>query len=297
MDTGVNLLAEKFLGTSGESTISQLMIGLGTTTASISDTTLEIAVPIEDGTANDNGANTLTGSSGGDNSTDNIVTFKEGAGQSDDTSQNLIANATNATKIWTISNLSSLGTNITQTLPFGLWFFIKDQTTLDKFLTSGTALEIKLGSDSSNYFSYTRTAAQLTTGFNWITSNLVTVENLTETGTVSGNVDTFIIEVTTNNSTDTFIAGDVIYDLLRTWQSSDLVKNFDSGFPVYNSATKEINSVTTLSLLEANGFPISELLTKNTNDTGWTRDVLDTAFSKSKVEELKFDQKDFFQNS
>ena len=150
---------------------------------------------------------------------------------SDDTAQNLIANNTNATKIWTIADLSSLGTNITQTQPFGLWIFIKDTTTLAKFITSGTALEIKLGSDSSNYFSFTVTAANLATGFNWITSNTVNVEDLTETGTVSGNVDTFIIEITTNNATDTFVAGDVVYDLLRQWAPSDLVKNMETGFP------------------------------------------------------------------
>ena len=40
----------------------------------------------------------LTGSSGGDNSTDNTDTYKEGAGNVDVTSQNLIANDTSATK-------------------------------------------------------------------------------------------------------------------------------------------------------------------------------------------------------
>ena len=204
-------------------------------TPTVSDTDLTDAVPISNGTVNDNGDNTLTGSLGGDNSTDNTTTFKPGAGQTDDTSQNLIANNGNATKVWTIADLSSLGNNITQTQPFGLWIFIKDQTTLDKFLTSGTALEIKLGSDSSNYFSKTVTAADLSLLFNWISSGTTNVEDLTETGTVSGDVDTFIIEITTNNSTDTFVAGDVLYDLLRQWAPSDLTKNINSSYPIIDN--------------------------------------------------------------
>lgn len=277
------------------SAISQFQVGIGTTTPSVSDTALEIAVPIGNGTVNDNGDNTLTGSSGGDNTTDNTTTFKQGAGVFDVTAQNLIANNGNATKIWTIADLSALGTNITQTLPFGLWLFILDQTALDKFLTSGTALEIKLGSDSSNYFSLTKTAADLATGFNWITSNTVNVEDLTETGTVSGNVDTFIIEITTNNSTDTFVAGDVVYDLLRTWTPSDLVKNMETGFPSDDTATKEVTSRMVLLSTEANGFPITELGVFNTDGTIqiYSHDVV-TARDKVNTIELRFIQVDRF---
>ncbi len=277
------------------STISQFQVGVGTTTPAVADTALEIAVPIDNGTVNDNGDNTLTGSSGGDNTTDNTTTFKQGAGLSDATAQNLIANSSNATKIWTISDLSSLGNNITQTLPFGLWIFILDQTALDKFITSGTALEIKLGSDSSNYFSLTKTAANLTTGFNWITSNTVNVEDLTETGTVSGNVDTFIIEITTNNATDTFVAGDVVYDLLRTWAPSDLVKNMESGFPSDDTTAKEVTSRMVLLSTEANGFPITELGVFNTDGTIqiYSHDVI-TSRDKIDTVEIRFVQIDRF---
>lgn len=293
LDGGIDLLAEIFIGTSSEGVISQFKVGIGTTTPTGADTDLEIAIPISDGTANDNGDNTLTGSSGGDNTTDNTTTFKEGAGQTDVTAQNLIANDTNVTKIWTIADLSSLGTNITQTKFFGLWIFIKDSTALAKFKSSGTALEIKLGSAVGDYFSLTKEASDLVVGFNWITSNTVVVEDLTETGTVAGDVDTFIIEITTNNSTDTFVAGDVIYDLLRTWQASDLVKSLESGFPSYSSSTKEIQSRMILTLSQANGFNLTEIAVRNTDGTSWTRDTF-TSFSKSLTEELRFTQKDRF---
>jgi hypothetical protein len=295
LNTGVNLLAEKFLETSTENKISQIMVGIGTGSASIFDTSLEIPVPISDGTVNDNGDNQLTGSLGGDNTTDNTTTFKQGAGENDDTSQNLIANSSNVLKKWTISDLSVNGNNIIGTQPVALWLYIKDSTTFTKFKTSGTALEIKLGSDSSNYYSLTKESSNLSVGWNWITSLSINVEDLTETGTVSGNIDTFIIEITTNNATDTFSTGDVVYDLLRQWQDSDLVKTFNSP-ATYNSFTKEINSFTTLNLLEANGFLISEILIRNSDATGWSRDTI-TPFSKSNTEELKFDQIDKFDNS
>lgn len=288
---GINLLAERFIGTGGTA-ISQFKVGIGTTDPTSADTDLEIAVPISDGTTNDDGSNTLTGSSGGDNSTNNTSTYKEGAGQSDVTAQNLIANGTNITKIWTISNLATAGTNITTSRFFGLWIYIKDSTALAKFKTSGTCLTIKLGSDSSNYYSLTKEASDLAVGWNWITSNTVAVEDLDENGT-AGTVDTFIIEIITNNSTDTFTTGDVVYDLLRTWESSDLIKNFESGFPAYDSSTKEIQSRMILLLNQANGFPLTEIATRNTDGTSWTRDTF-TSFSKSVTEELRFTQKDKF---
>ena len=238
---------------------TQFSVGISNGTPSITDTDLDIKIPITNGTANDDGSNTMTGSSGGDNSTNNTTTYKEGAGQSDVTSQNLIANGTNATKIWTIANLASAGTNITGTLPFGLWIYIKDATALAKLLTAGTALTIKLGSDSSNYYSYTRTAAQLAVGWNWVTSNTVNVEDLTEVGTVAGNIDTFIIEIVTNNATDTFVAGDVLYDLLRTWATTDLYKDFFSGYPVLDNTNKEVTMKCFLASTEANGFLVNSL--------------------------------------
>jgi len=266
-NSGIKILLNRTYEDASLSKPNAVKIGQEQSEPTIADTDLTQAVPISNGTVNDNGANQLTGSSGGDNTTDNTTTFKPGAGLSDDTSQNLIANNTSDTKIWTIADLSSLGNNITITQPFGLWFFILDQTTLDKFLTSGTVLEIKLGSDTSNYFSLTKEVSDLVIGFNWITSNTVNVEDLSETGTVTGNVDTFIIEVTTNNSTDTFIAGDVLYDLLRQWAISDLLKVEDTGYPITDTIALTVAHRSTISSTEANGFLIDGFGTFNQDTT------------------------------
>ena len=266
-NTGLNTIINRSYGDASQSKVNQIKIGQNQTTLSVDATDLTQPIPISNGTVNDNGDNQLTGSSGGDNSTDNTTTFKPGAGLSDNTSQNLIANGTNVLKIWTIADLSSLGTNITITQPFGLWIYILDATTLAKFKTSGTALEIKLGSDSSNYYSLTKEVSALSTGWNWITSGTTNVEDLSETGTVGTPVDTFIIEITTNNASDEFIAGDVIYDLLRQWATSDLTKTMDSGYPLIDTTARTVSHRATISSVEANGFNISGFGTFNSDST------------------------------
>lgn len=266
-NSGVQILLNRTYGDASLNKPDVVKVGQNQTDPTSSDTDLTQAVPITNGTVNDNGDNQLTGSSGGDNTTDNTTIFKPGAGISDDTSQNLIANDTNVLKIWTIADLSSLGNNIDITQPFGLWFYIKDETALDKFLTSGTALEIKLGSDSSNYFSLTKEISDLTTGWNWITSDTTNVEDLPETLTVGTPVDTFIIEVTTNNATDEFIAGDVLYDLLRQWAISNLLKVEDSGYPIIDLTALTIAHRATISSVEANGFILNGFGTFNQDAT------------------------------
>lgn len=268
---------------------AQFKAGIENDTPAISDTDLDIAIPIDNGTTNDDGSNTLTGSTGGDNSTNNTDTFKEGGGNSDVTAQNLIANNTNVSKVWTIADLSSAGANASGTEPFGLWFYIKDAAALAKFKSSGTALEIRLGSDAGNYFYKQFTAADLAVGWNWISSGTVLVNALSENGTVAGAIDTFVIVVTTNNSTDTFVAGDVLYDLLRQWATSDLVKDFVSGYPSFDNTNKEVTIRCFLSSIEGNGFDINgQALFNKDSSILMTDESTFTAESKSSTDEFAF---------
>lgn len=271
---------------------SKFRIGINNTEPIVSDTTLDYSVPIADGTTNDDGSNILTGSSGADNSTNNTTTFKLGAGNNDDTAQNLLADAVapNVLKIWTIANLAAAGTLITGTQPFALWLYIKDAATLAKFQTVGTCLEIKLGSEIANYYSKTWTAADLVVGWNWITSNLVNVEDMAETGAVAGNIDTFIIEITTNNAADLFAAGDVIYDLLRQWALADLIQVFVSGYPIINEATNKVTLRGYLNTFKANGFLLNVAGLENTDTTPVLTDISDfNGISKSNTDELIFE--------
>lgn len=288
-NNGKNVMLNRTYKSSPDYTApSKFRVGTGTTTPVVADTGLDIHIPIENGTVCDDGSNTLTSSDGGENSTNNTTTYKEGAGETDATSQNLLTDDTSATKRWYIADLAVAGADITKDQPVGLWFYIADATTLAYFKTSDTALEIRLGSDlATNYFSITRTASQLSVGWNWITTGTTNVEDLTETGTVGADVDTFEIVVTTNNATDDWTDGSVIYDLLRQWETSDLGNVFVTGYPTFDETNKKVTLRYYLNSLQANGFSISETGSFNTDGTPKLidRDVF-TGISKTSTDEI-----------
>jgi hypothetical protein len=273
---------------------SKFQVGINqTTTPTVGTTSLDYPVPIADGVVNDDGSNTFTGSSGASNSTDNTTTYKPGANVTDNTAQNLIKGDTNALAIWTISNLATAGINITSSKYLGLWLYIKDATALAKFKSTGTCLELKFGSDSSNYYSKTYTLTDLSTGWNWLGSNKTLLSALTETGTVESPIDTFIIEITTNNATDTFVAGDVVYDLLRTWDLADTLVSFDTGFPSINYTKNQATIEVTLTVSMANGFDLNAAAFWNEDTTPLLYSAHKyTAKSKTDTEEFKYQVRD-----
>ena len=273
---------------------TQILIGINNGTPNVASTDLDQKVPIGNGTVNDDGGNQLTGSNGGDNSTDNTSTYKEGAGNSDVTAQNLIANGTSVSKTWTIANLAAAGTVMTSTEPFGFWMYIKDATEYAKLAAAGTVLDVRFrtnGDGATLYYQYVRTKAQLAVGWNWITSGTTIMTGLTQGagGAPSGIMDELIIIITTVLATDTFVAGDIVYDLLRQWADSDLIKTYVSGYPTFDEVNQKITIRTQLTSLEANGFDISEFGTLNTDGTPLllSHDVF-TAESKSSTDEFIF---------
>ena len=238
---GKKVMLNRYISTNPTYTApTKIKVGQKTTTAiSSTDTDLQNAVPIQNGTVNDNGDNVLTGSSGGTNSTDNIVIYKDGGGETDKTAQNLIANGTNVSKVWTISNLATLGNTISSGKFTGLWVYIKDQTTLDKIVD----LEITLSTFISTFLN-----SELDTGWNWL-----------ELGVSTASSSSFVIEITTNNATDVFTSGDVVYDLLRQWEESDLFQTFDSGYPIIDELNNEVSYRITLTANQAAGFNADSL--------------------------------------
>jgi hypothetical protein len=271
--------------------ITQMKIGINNNTPLVTDTDLDLVVPIENGTVCDDGDNNFTGSSGGDNSTDNTTTYKEGAGVTDATSQNLIANDTNATKIWTIADLAAEGTNCDATKYIGIWFYIKDATALAKFKTSGTCLEFRIGVDSTtNYYSKTYEASSLTTGWNFLGGTGI-LSTWDVEGT-PGTLNDFQIRVITNNATDTFVAGDVLFDLLRQWTYADTVIDIETSYPVFDYTNLEVTIQAKINTLKGNGFNINGLAWVNEDSTPLMSDE-DTfnSESKSSSDELIFETK------
>lgn len=271
---------------------SQFKIGINNGTPNIDSTALDNTVPIADGTTNDDGSNTMTGSSGGDNSTNNTTTYKEGAGNTDDTAQNLIANNTNADKLWVINDLAAAGNNAVSTQYASAWLYIKDATTLAKFKTTGTSVQLRLGVGSMiNYYYKSFTTANLVVGWNWLSDNtLVSTWNVYGT---PGTLNDFAILITTNNATDTFVAGDVVYDLLRQWEATDLVKDLDNGYPSLDLTNLQATMRGEVSSVEANGFLINghALFNEDTSPLMLSEDTFDEE-SKSNTDDFRFVAKD-----
>ena len=269
---------------------SKLKIGVDNSTPNIADTDLDFPIPIANGILNDDGSNTFTGSSGGDNSTANTDTYKDGAGVTDNTAQNLIANDSATTKIWTIANLASSGTVITATKYGALFLYIVDAAALAKIVS----VEVKLGEDTSNYYSITVLNAALSVGWNWIADTSIGLINTwTETGTITGTIDYFIIEIVTNNATDAFVAGDIVYDTLRTWDYADTISAFSVGYPSFDYVNNEASIRGYINSLQGNGFLINSvaIVNEDTSPLVQGEDTF-TGESKSNTDEFVFVIKD-----
>ena len=243
--------------------LTQVQYGVNGSQPTVGSNSLEVPIPILDGTVLDDGSNTFTGSNGGANSTDNTSVFKEGAGTSDATAQNLITTGSNVTKTWTISSLTS---NADSSQYVGVWFYIKDQATLDKFEDAGTVLEFRLGVDSTtNYYSQVWTKAQLSVGWNWL-SDAELLSTWTVNGT-PGTLNDFQINITTNNAADAFVAGDVVVDALRQWTLADTKADFTIGYPTFNYTNNEVTRQNILTTVQANGFLIDKVAFVNEDTT------------------------------
>ncbi len=273
---------------------TKFSVGILNGTPLVTDTALDNRVAIEDGTTNDDGSNNFTGSGGGDNSTNNTTTFKEGAGNSDVTAQNLIANNTSVTKTWTSPDLAASGADMVLTKPFATWVYILNAAALAKFKTSGTCLELRIrtnGDGATLYHELVFTVADLAVGWNFLTSGttLVSALDTGAGGAASGDLNEFVIVATTNNSTDEFAAGDVIYDLLRQWAASDLISSFVSGYPTFDFTNNEVTIRGFINSAKANGFDLNSLALYNTDGTPLMHsEDTHTAESKSSQDEFAY---------
>lgn len=262
---------------------SQFKVGTGDTAPTVNDTDLELSIPIGDGDTCDNGAQTLTGSVGGTNTTTNTFTFKPGADQTDDSAQNLLVNNTDVNKIWTLENLSTSGATALADKYTAFWLYIKDISVLQKFKTSGTCLNVKIGTDASNYYYKEFAVGSLVLGWNWV--QLDELDTNLSTGTPTAPLNWFQITIITNNATDTFNEGDVIYDFLRQWETTDLFEDISS--VAFNENTVTATITATLFSTQAVGYNLTEIGTFNTDATP-KMDGRDTFSSEGKSSEDEF---------
>jgi len=261
---------------------SQFKVGINNATPSVANTDLTFPVPIANGTVLDDGSTTFDSAS----TTDNTTTYKEGAGATDNTAQNLIDTFGSTNPIgFYIADLSVAGTNANLDQYTSCWIYIKDQTTLDKIVS----IRMLIGHSIFDYYYTEVVNADLSIGWNLITTDGTLASwDRVNTGE-SGDLDYFRITITKSSASDTFAEGDLVYDLLRQWEASDTVKDFIVSSPTLDYVNNEATVRTTLSVLEANGYLINALgyFNKDTNVKMDSVDVFDSD-SKSSTDIFTF---------
>ena len=271
---------------------TQFKVGMTATTPSITDTELTLPIPIQNGTVLDAASKSWSGSLGAIASTSNTTTYKQGASLSDVTAQNLLSGTSNVVRLWEMSSLSGSFNACPITQFAGFWLYIKDATALAKISsTSGSAVELRLGDDGTNYYYKDWARSALAVGWNWMHTWSGSVGGLSKIGSpaTSGTVDYAAIAVSGSETTTEFTTGEIIYDLLRSWGTSDTRKDFQSGWPTFDYINLEVEQRCTLNTLQASGFLIDNLGIYNEDTT--TLLASEDAFndeSKSDTDEFAF---------
>lgn len=253
-------------------------VGTGTTTAAGTDTDLESPVAIT-GTETIDDCEATTGWAAGTDTAiaTNAVTFKEG------------------TKSLSVAKTGTAGTvfsmdKTTTSLDFTskelfVWVFITDLTDL---VTSGTAVTVRFGSDSGNYYEFDVAIGSLAAGWNSITFNTTTASSTTGSPTITA-CDYTYISFNTDLAADTVAADRVMVDDFKLASADDFIKTFESGFPTLDESTHEATTRCRVLSTQANGYDLAEFGTFNEDGTPlmFSRDVF-TAISKSNTEEILF---------
>lgn len=239
---------------------SKFSVGVGTTNPISTDTDLEKKVPLFDYESVDE----CEATTGWTDSADMTVSVNNSIFV-------LGSNALNLTKDGTGSasaSTSKTTTNITDFTSKKLEFFIyvADSTVLAQ-LAATDCLTVRFGTDSSNYYQWTRDSSQLSVGWNYI-NNMTSANADSSTGSPgTSNMDYTFIQLTATASSQTWVAGKIIIDDIRVASSDDFIKSFESGYPSLDETNFEATVRCLLLSTEANGQEISEFGLFNTDAT------------------------------
>jgi hypothetical protein len=237
---------------------SVLKIGIGSTTPVASDTDLVNPVPI-DSTESVDDCDTSDWSDSADMTTSlNSTTYKEGEGSLNLTKDGTASANASTSKTTTSRDFTSKGLSI--------WIYIKDSTDYGKLATSN-CLEIRFGSDSSNYYYWQKDKADLTTGWNLIQELTSSNADGTTGSPTIASCDYTFVQLTADASATTWSAGDFIMDDIKLVSSGDYILSLSSGYPVLDETNLQATFRATLNTLQANGYPLREFGLFNTDSS------------------------------
>jgi len=275
-NVGIDAIMKRaYTATATETPPSLFGIGTGSTAFSAADTALEEPVPIRNTEAVDSCDTTAGWSAGTDSAvTLNTSSFIEGTG-----SLSLAKSGTSGTTASMSKTTPSLNFTAKR---FCVFVKIVDLADLK---SSGVALSIRFGSDSSNYYRYDVDVSALAAGWQFI--SFASGDAVVVGSPVITACDYTFVAVFTDLAADLIAADRILFDNMALASADDYFKAFESGFPYVDTALDQITIEGRLTSLEANGHLISESGNFNADSPKvlWSRTTI-TPFSKSLSDEL-----------
>ena len=261
-------------------------VGMGTTSPSISDISLQNPIPYWSASTTKDSCDATTGwSITGGALVVNNVTFIEGTGSLD-----MSKTATNVySSIITKSTLTAV--NLTSD-SFIVWMYIKDAATLAKL----QVVFIDLGSDASNYYRWRAQTNQMFVGWNPIFDMIPADAYQTVGAPTIASLTYCKINVQAALITNTWPAGSILVDWIAQYTPSDLVAT-----QTIDTTNLTVTATGTLpkTYAGANGQPISEFGLFNTDGTyPFQRLLFDrstfTPINKTSAFQLNFEEQYVF---
>lgn len=261
------------------SKFSQAKVGIGTTAVAETDTDLDHPIPVKGTELVDDCEATTGWTDSADMTVSlNTTTFKEG-----DASLNLTKDGTGSADASTSKTTTSRDFTSKE---LSIWLYITDSTALAKLATTD-CVTIRFGSDGSNYYTWTKDASNLSTGWNLLDGLTVSnADSTTGTPTIAA-MDYTFIQLTADAAATTWTAGDFAMDDIKVISSDDYFLEEVSGYPVIDLTNYEVTHRFYLNTVRGNGYFITEIGEFNSDSTPLLGlRSLTTGFSKSLTDEL-----------
>lgn len=277
-NNGMNNAWKKVYGDAAGVTISKFSIGVGTTTPAAADTDAEKPFSLS-GTTVD----LCEATTGWSATTDGSLTLNTTAQQYVEGSGalNLIKSGTANASVTFSKDTTSVDFT-SKRIQF--MFYVADTTKL-----AATGVSIRFGSDASNYYQKDFATSTLSNGWNYLYFTSATATSTTGTPSLTA-MDYTALVVNYLAASTTVAAPDMRMDnIILSNQLTDDMNSFVTGFPTYDTTTRQVTVRGFLSSLQANGVPLREVGEfDSTGVTMQSHDVYDAISTKTNLIEVAY---------
>lgn len=246
-----------------------LEVGIGDQTADASATSLTRSFPIKDYEVVDD----LDAVTGWSATTDGSVALNTTAGEFIEGTGclNLVKSGSTQTSVTYSKTVTSVDFTSKE---LWVWLHVGD---LSDLVASGTAVELRFGSDASNYYYIQYAASALSTGANWLYFNSSTATGTTGSPSIAA-CDYVAIILTVDLAADTFTGNSIRLDHMHLASAGDYQASFETGPTIVGADNRTIRSVVRLRTNQAIGATATNTGWKTTDGTlyGIDQFTLDT---------------------